>query len=470
MTHLSVRGERPEITRLAIDRGGIGRPPIVTPVDLRISDDPTTASAVWIARRLRDSVRRRGTASLAVSGGSTAPPMFDVLVTLDVPWASITIWQVDERIAPDGDPDRNAGQLEILPARAKPMPVTSSDLRAAAARYGRGLPERFDVVHLGMGPDGHTASWPPGHEVMDSDRPVEVIGEFNGRERMTLTPPVVNAARSRVMLTHGDDKAELIERWMLRDPALAGDSTEADRNAAVHRPGGCVATAVVASAAMDATPNVPSPLSLARPAEPDRTAAHDCSPTDPGRADRYVVDVGDLRVDYSKQAVDAGILSALFDFARASGVEARRDAMFAGEHINTTEDRAVMHVALRAPVTERMEVDGSDVVPQVHAVLDQMAAFAERIRDDESITHVVNIGIGGSDLGPAMATRALAAYAHPRIRSSFVSNIDGADIAGVLDRRRSGIDAVHRRVQDVRHDRDPDQRAYGTGLARRGAR
>ena len=107
--------------------------------------------------------------------------------------------------------------------------------------------------------------------------------------------------------------------------------------------------------------------------------------------------------------------------------------MFAGEHINTTEDRAVMHVALRAP---GRRVDGrstvTDVVPEVHAVLDQMAAFAERIRDDESITHVVNIGIGGSDLGPAMATRALAAFAHPRIRSSFVSNIDGADIAGVL--------------------------------------
>ena len=154
---------------------------------------------------------------------------------------------------------------------------------------------------------------------------------------------------------------------------------------------------------------------------------------DPGRADRYVVEVGDLRIDYSKQSIDDAILERLLQLAGDAGVEARRDAMFAGEHINTTEDRAVMHVALRAPAGASMNVDGDDVVPEVHAVLDQMAAFADRIRADETITHVVNIGIGGSDLGPAMATRALHAFAHPRIRSSFVSNIDGADIAGVLD-------------------------------------
>ena len=153
---------------------------------------------------------------------------------------------------------------------------------------------------------------------------------------------------------------------------------------------------------------------------------------DPGRAERYVVEVGDLRVDYSKQSVDGPVLDGLFELARERGVEARRDAMFAGEHINVTEDRAVMHVALRAPASVEMWVDGHDVVPEVHAVLDQMSAFAERVRADERITHVVNIGIGGSDLGPAMATRALDAFTHPRIRSSFVSNVDGADIAAVL--------------------------------------
>ena len=146
--------------------------------------------------------------------------MFEVLATRDVPWKHVTVWQVDERVAPDGDPERNAGQLELLPARCKPMPVTSTDLSAAAARYARSLPEQFDVVHLGLGPDGHTASWPTGHDVLDSTRAVEAIGVFNGFPRMTLTPVVVNHARARVMLTFGSDKASMVERWFQRDPEL----------------------------------------------------------------------------------------------------------------------------------------------------------------------------------------------------------------------------------------------------------
>ena len=153
---------------------------------------------------------------------------------------------------------------------------------------------------------------------------------------------------------------------------------------------------------------------------------------DPGRAERYVIDVADLRVDYSKHRIDDRVLATLIELAESSGVEARRDAMFAGEHVNVTEDRAVMHVALRAPKGTVMTVDGVDVVPDVHEVLDQMRAFADRVRADDRITHVVNIGIGGSDLGPAMAYQALDAYRHERIRCSFVSNVDGADVASVL--------------------------------------
>ena len=166
---------------------------------------------------------------------------------------------------------------------------------------------------------------------------------------------------------------------------------------------------------------------LARPAP-----IRDLFAEDPGRAERYVLDVADLRIDYSKHRIDDTVLAALLDLAERSGVEARRDAMFAGEHVNVTEDRAVMHVALRAPRGSVMMVDGVDAVPEVHDVLDQMGVFADRVRADERITHVVNIGIGGSDLGPAMAYRALAAYRHERIRCSFVSNVDGADIASVL--------------------------------------
>jgi glucose-6-phosphate isomerase len=156
--------------------------------------------------------------------------------------------------------------------------------------------------------------------------------------------------------------------------------------------------------------------------------------SDPARAERYVVTAGDLRIDYSKQPLTDALLLELLARARAAGVEARRDAMFAGEHINVTEDRAVLHTALRAPRGAVVEVDGVDVVPEVHSVLDAMAAFADRVRGDTRITDVVNIGIGGSDLGPAMAAAALAAYAHPRLSAHFVSNVDGADVHATLQR------------------------------------
>lgn len=211
------------------DRGG---------VELQVSDTASDDAAAWIARQLRGAVRRRGTAAIAVSGGSTAPALFAALATHPVPWDDVAVWQVDERVAPDGHPDRNAEQLAALPARARPMPVTSSDLRAAARRYAATLPDRFDVVHLGLGPDGHTASWPPGDdEVVDSARPVEVTGDFNGRRRMTLTPPVVNAARARLVLATGVGKAEMVERWLLRDRTIPIDRVRRSGTIAFLDPG-----------------------------------------------------------------------------------------------------------------------------------------------------------------------------------------------------------------------------------------
>jgi len=158
--------------------------------------------------------------------------------------------------------------------------------------------------------------------------------------------------------------------------------------------------------------------------------------SDPTRAERYVVQAGDLRIDFSKQPVTDAVLADLLDRARRAGVESRREAMFAGEHINVTEDRAVLHTALRAPRGAVVEVDGENVVPAVHEVLDAMASFATTIRADERITDVVNIGIGGSDLGPAMAAQALAAFGHPRLTCHFVSNVDGADVHDTLARVR----------------------------------
>jgi len=156
---------------------------------------------------------------------------------------------------------------------------------------------------------------------------------------------------------------------------------------------------------------------------------------DPGRAGRHTLSVGDLTVDFSKQLITDETLSLLLELAAARGVEPLRDAMFAGEKINVTEDRAVLHVALRAPRGERIEVDGEDVVPGVHEVLDRMSSFAEKVRSGEwkgatgeRIRNIVNIGIGGSDLGPAMAYEALKEYSRRDLTFRFVSNVDGADL------------------------------------------
>jgi len=157
--------------------------------------------------------------------------------------------------------------------------------------------------------------------------------------------------------------------------------------------------------------------------------------SDPGRGERLTARVADLTVDYSKNLVTEEVLTALFALAERAKLRERTAAMFAGEHINVTEDRAVLHVALRLPRDARLVVDGQDVVRDVHEVLDRMGAFSDRVRSGEWVGHtgkriktVVNIGIGGSDLGPVMAYEALKAYATPEIECRFISNIDPTDL------------------------------------------
>ncbi len=158
--------------------------------------------------------------------------------------------------------------------------------------------------------------------------------------------------------------------------------------------------------------------------------------SDPGRADRLSVDGAGIHLDYSKQRVDDYAVSSLLALADEAGVADRRDAMFRGEHINSTEDRAVLHIALRMPRERSLVVDGTDVVKEVHEVLDRMTAFAERIRGGgwrghtgEPIRNVINVGIGGSDLGPVMAYEALRDYSRRDMTFRFVSNVDGTDFA-----------------------------------------
>ncbi len=161
---------------------------------------------------------------------------------------------------------------------------------------------------------------------------------------------------------------------------------------------------------------------------------------DPDRAARLTHTVGDLHVDLSKNLLDDTVLDQLLALAEQTGVEARRDAMMAGERVNVTEDRAVLHTALRLPRDAELVVDGQDVVADVHEVLDRVYAFAEKVRSGEwrgatgePVRTVVNIGIGGSDLGPVMAYEALRPYAHDRVECRFISNIDPSDAAMTLE-------------------------------------
>ncbi len=172
-----------------------------------------------------------------------------------------------------------------------------------------------------------------------------------------------------------------------------------------------------------------------------KTTLREMFAADPERGTRYTAEAAGLFLDYSKNRVTDETLGLLLQLAEESGLREKTEAMFTGEKINVTEGRAVLHVALRASATEKIVVDGEDVVPAVHAVLGKMSGFADRVRSGEwkghtgkRIRNVVNIGIGGSDLGPVMAYEALRFYSQRDLRFRFVSNVDGTDFAeAVID-------------------------------------
>jgi 6-phosphogluconolactonase len=160
--------------------------------------------------------------------------MFELLGELELDWDRVDFLQVDERVAPDGDPDRNLTHIgESLPdaavARLRPMPVTEEDLDAAAARYEAELPKLLDLVHLGIGPDGHTASLVPDDPVLEvTDRLVAVTGgEYQGRRRMTLTYPALAAARRVFWLVAGEDKRDALGKLLAADPSVPAGRVEA---------------------------------------------------------------------------------------------------------------------------------------------------------------------------------------------------------------------------------------------------
>jgi 6-phosphogluconolactonase len=192
-------------------------------------------AAHLIAEEARAVVAARGVFLVAVSGGSTPWVMLRTLRTAEVPWPAIHMIQVDERVAPAGDPDRNLTHLReslldhvpLRPNQIHQMPVESSNLDMAAERYASilrqlgGSTPVLDLVHLGLGPDGHTASLVPGDPVLDArDKDVAMTGDYKGRRRMTLTYPIINRARRVLWVVTGSEKAQMLKRLMDGDPSI----------------------------------------------------------------------------------------------------------------------------------------------------------------------------------------------------------------------------------------------------------
>jgi 6-phosphogluconolactonase len=206
------------------------------PIEL-LPDDTSLAlrAAELVLEHARAAIAARGAFTFAVSGGHTPGQMFAELARRgDFPWKQTAIYQVDERIAPDGDPDRNLTLLwDNLPeeafAQLHPMPVQEEDLERAADRYGDALPERFDLIHLGIGADGHTASLVPGDPVLHVfDRDVALTGPYMGLPRMTVTYPVLDRARSLLWLVTGSEKAGALRRLRERDASIPAARVVAD--------------------------------------------------------------------------------------------------------------------------------------------------------------------------------------------------------------------------------------------------
>jgi 6-phosphogluconolactonase len=207
------------------------------------ADSAASEAAKLIAGKARAAVQDRGSFVMAVSGGHTPWLMLRHFALEALPWKAVHVVQVDERIAPAGDPDRNLTHLQesllerapLPPEQIHPMPVESSDLQAACAQYAEtlktlaGSPPVLDLVHLGLGPDGHTASLIPGDPVRNiKDMDVALTGIYQGRRRMTLTYPILNRSRQILWLVTGSEKAEILARLLARDLSIPAGEVHTD--------------------------------------------------------------------------------------------------------------------------------------------------------------------------------------------------------------------------------------------------
>lgn len=210
-------------------------------------------AADLIAEHLRAAIAERGTATLAASGGRSPLPLLAALATRALDWAAVEVHQVDERVVAAGDADRNAAMIRVAlvePTGAQDccwsfdhtLGLDALGVRAAelssALEASPGAPPAFDVVHLGLGADGHTASWPPADPITEvDDQWVALVGPFNGQHRFTLTVPVVNAARAVVWFVPGNDKASVLDQLLARDQTIPASRVQAPVQMLYRQPG-----------------------------------------------------------------------------------------------------------------------------------------------------------------------------------------------------------------------------------------
>lgn len=426
------------------------------PVLTNFEDDSVLARslAAEIAECLRKAIRARGQARIVLSGGTTPQKTYLFLSKEDVKWERVEITLADERWVPSSHPRSNHCLLNMTlfePMENKPRFVplyrdgvepaeAIKDINAAVGKIVR----PFDLVLLGMGNDGHTASlFPQGDQLeqsLDLDDPLlaRVINAPGAAEpRVTLTLKALTDARRIILAFSGQKKFDTFEKVM------AGGPQEDMPIRAVLRH---------ADAPVEVFYSLGDDASKAE--EKGKNSAwseleeHWCKGQnkritelfreDQNRFRNFSVERDGLLFDYSKTKLDGGAVMKLVALARECGLVEKRQAMFSGEKINSTEDRAVGHIALRNDPAVPFYIDGQDVMPDVKSVLDSMSDFAEKVRSGEiasssglKFTDVVNVGIGGSDLGPAMVSQALMPYNDgPAIH--YVSNIDGAHITDVL--------------------------------------
>ncbi|SDW65903.1 6-phosphogluconolactonase [Albimonas donghaensis] len=433
-------------------------PPAPTPLyELRRYDDADAladAAAARIAELLQGALSARGRAVAALSGGATPQRAYAKLSRAKIDWPRVSVTLVDDLWAPASDPRSNKNLLDLTlfydggasGARFAPLYTGGASVEAgcaAAEAALRPLARPFDLVVLGMGPDGHVASFFPGgdrlSEALDPDgrallTPMRAPG-LPGT-RISLTLAAILQARRILLLFSGRTKARTFQRALGPGPVedMPIRAILRQRRAPVE----------VLCADIDGADVTPQPIAAAWKAVEtarDRLAGRrivDLFDTDPERFERLSARAEDMLLDLSKTGLDAGALEALLNLARAAGVETLRDAMFEGRPINATEGRPVLHAALRARPGDVFAAEGVDVMPEVLETRARALDFAEAVRsgayaaaDGGRFTDVVNIGIGGSDLGPVMAVRALAPV-HDGPRCHFISNVDGAHAQDVL--------------------------------------